>query len=143
MFLVMRMISLSVFAVFYPEICGWICLGHYVFMLLCLINETRFSEKWQRTTFYFILAYIFIFNLMEFRVKFKSIRRWYIGYFLLVISQNIAMTVVWYNFTVFLNSWWFEFMFWVIMQSGFMSLLCLILYFFFLKPKDKVFFVNE
>ena len=143
MFLVMRMISLSVFSVFYPEICGWICLAHYLFMLLCLVNETRFTEKWQRTGFYFILAYIFIFNLMEFKVKFKSVRRWYIGYFVLVLVQNIAMTVVWYNFTEFLDSWWFEFMYLIIVQSGIMSLLCLVLYFFYLKPKDKVYFLNE
>lgn len=143
MFLLMRMISLSVFAVFYPVFCAWICLAHYLFMLLCLINETRFTGKWQRTSFYFILAYIFIFNLMEFKVKFKNVRRWYVGYFLLVMAQNIVMTIVWYQFTLFLDSWWFEFMFLVILQSGIMSLMCLILYFFYLKPKEKVFFVNE
>lgn len=145
MFLLMRMISLSMFSVFYLEICGWLCLGHYLFMLLCLINETRFKEKWQRTTFYFILAYIYIFNLMEFKIKFKSIRRWYIGYFLLVLSQNIAMTIAWYKFAAveLLESWWFEFMFLVILQSGIMSLMCLVLYFFYLKPRDKALFVDD
>lgn len=143
MFLIMRMISISVFAVFYPEICAWICLAHYALMLLCLVNETRFQEKWQRTGFYFILAYIFIFNIMEFKIKFKNIRYWYIGYFVVTMAQNIAMTIVWYNFTVFLDSWWFEFMFLLILQSGIMSLMCLLLYFFYLKPKDRVFFVNE
>lgn len=143
MFLLMRMISLSVFAVFYPAICAWICLGHYLFMILCLINETRFQVKWQRTFFYFILAYIYIFNLMEFKVKFKNIRQWYVGYFILVMAQNIVMTVVWYGFTEFLDSWWLEFMFLVILQSGIMSLLCMLLYFFYLKPKDKVYFANE
>lgn len=143
MFLVMRMVSISVFAVFYPEICGWICLAHYCLMLLCLVNETRFSEKWQRTGFYFILAYIFIFNLLEFKVKFKNIRRWFVGYFLLVMAQNIAMTVTWYNFAELLNAWWFEFMFFVILQSGILSAICFLFYFVYLKPKDKVFFVNE
>lgn len=143
MFLLMRMISMSVFAVFYPEILGWICLAHYIFMLLCLINETRFTEKWQRTGFYAILSYIYIFSLLEFKVKFKNVRQWNIGYFIIVMAQNIAMTIVWYNFTEFLDSWWFEFMFYVILQSGIMSVLCFVLYFFYLKPKDKVFFVNE
>lgn len=143
MFLLMRMISISVFAVFFPEICGWICLAHYLVMLLCLINETRFKQKWQRTSFYLILAYIYIFNLMEFKVKFKNVRRWCVGYFIFVMLQNIAMTTVWYNFTEFLDSWWFEFMFLVILQSGIMSTMCLVLYFFYLKPQDKNFFVNE
>lgn len=143
MFLLMRMISLSVFAVFYPEICGWICLSHYLLMLVCLFNETRFTVKWQRTSFYLILAYIFIFNLLEFKVKFKNVRWWYVGYFVLVMTQNVAMTIVWYNFTEFEYSWWLEFMFLIILQSGLMSLMCFVLYFFYLKPEDKVFFVNE
>lgn len=143
MFLLMRMISLSVFAVFYPEVLGWICLGHYIFTLLCLINETRFKEKWQRTGFYTILAYIFIFCLLEFKIKFKNVRQWYTIYFIIVLVQNVVMTIVWYNFTEFLDSWWFEFMFLVILQSGIMSVMCFVLYFFYLKPKDKVFFVNE
>lgn len=143
MFLLMRMISISMFAVFYPEICGWICLGHYLFMLLCLINETRFSVKWQRTCFYTVLAYIFIFNLLEFKVKFSNVRRWYIGYFLLVMSQNIILTAVWYNFEEPMNSWWFSFMFNVIIVSGVLSLSCSLIYFLFLKPNEKVLFYNE
>ena len=140
MFLLMRMISLSMFAIFYPEICGWICLAHYLLMLLSLINETRFTVKWQRTCFYTILAYIFIFNLLEFKVKFKHVRQWYIGYFLLVMSQNIVMTAIWYNFEESSNSWWFNFMFNVIIVSGVLSLSCSLIYYFFLKPKDKVLF---
>lgn len=143
MFLLMRMISLSMFAVFYPKICGWICLGHYLFMLLCLINETRFTEKWQRTCFYTVLAYIFIFNLIEFKVKFKNVRWWYVGFFLLVMSQNILMTAAWYSYNELLNDWWFSFMFNVILVSGVLSLSCSLIYFFYLKPKDKVLFANE
>jgi hypothetical protein len=141
-FLLMRMLSLSVFAVFYPEICGYICLGHYLLMLFALINETRFNVKWQRTAFYFILAYIYIFNLMEFKVKFKKVRRWYVWYFILVFSQNISMTIAWYGFTDFLDTWWFEFMFLSIIQSGLMSLMCFILYFYYLKPNEKLYEVK-
>jgi hypothetical protein len=142
-FLVMRLISLSVFSVFYPMACAWLCVAHYVLMLLCLVNETRFSVRWQRTAFYTVLSYIFIFNLIEFKIRFKNVRFWYIGYFVLVMGQNIGMTIAWYGFTEFLDTWWFEFMFLVILQSGIMSLMCFLLYFFYLKPQDKVFFVNE
>lgn len=142
-FLVMRIISLSVFLFFYTVPCVWLCFGHYILMLLCLINETRFGVKWQRTAFYTILAYIFIFNLIEFKIRFKHVRRWFIWYFIVVFAQNIGMTIAWYGFTEFLDTWWFEFMFLVILQSGIMSLMCFLLYFFYLKPNDKVFFVNE
>lgn len=143
MFLIMRMISLSVFAVFYPEICGYICLAHYLLMLIALINETRFAVKWQRTAFYFILAYIYIFNIMEFKVKFRNVRNCYVWYFALVFIQNTAMTVTWYGFTEFLDTWWFEFMFLTIVQSGLMSLMCFLLYIFYLKPSEKVVEVRE
>lgn len=142
-FLIMRLISLSVFSVFYPIPCAWLCFAHYILMLLCLINETRFTVRWQRTAFYTVLAYIFIFSLIEFKIRFKNVRFWYICYFILVLTQNIGMTVAWYAFTEFLDTWWFEFMFLVILQSGIMSLMCFLLYFFYLKPQDKVFFVNE
>lgn len=141
-FLLMRMLSLSVFSVFYPEIAAYICLAHYFVMLIALINETRFNVKWQRSAFYLILAYIFIFNLIEFKVKFKRIRRWYLWYFVLVLSQNIAMTFTWYSLTEFFDTWWFEFMFLSIIQSGLMSLMCFILYFYYLKPSAKVFEVK-
>lgn len=137
-FLIMRLMSLSSFAVFHLDICGWLCFFHYCLMLLMLINETRFQVKWQRTAFYGVLAYIFIFNLIEFKVKFKQIRTWYILYFLLVIIQNISMTISWYCFEEFLDTWWFEFIFLVIVQSGIMSIMCFLLYFCYLKPKDKV-----
>lgn len=142
-FLIMRLISLSVFSVFYPMACGWLCFAHYCLMLLLLINETRFKVKWQRTAFYTILSYIFIFNIIEFKIRFKSVRFWYIGYFILVMGQNIGMTIAWYGFTEFLDTWWFELMFLVTLQSGIMSLMCFLLYFFYLKPQDRVFFVNE
>lgn len=142
-FLVMRMMSLSVFSVFYPAACAWLCLGHYCLMLILLINETRFKVKWQRTAFYSILAYIFIFSLLEFKIRFRHVRRWFVGYFIIVMAQNIGMTIAWYGFTEFLDTWWFEFMFLIIIQSGIMSLMCFLLYFFYLKPNDKVFFVNE
>lgn len=142
-FLVMRIVSLSVFSVFYTTPCVLLCIGHYFLMLLFLINETRFRVKWQRTAFYTILAYIFVFNLIEFKIRFKNVRRWYICYFILVFAQNIGITIAWYGFTEFLDTWWFEFMFLLILQSGIMSLMCFLLYFFYLKPKDKLFFVNE
>lgn len=142
-FLVMRMMSLSTFFVFYPAACAWLCFGHYCLMLLFLVNETRFKVKWQRTAFYSILAYIFIFSLLEFKIRFRHVRRWFVSYFIVVMLQNIGMTVAWYGFTEFLDTWWFEFMFLLIIQSGLMSLMCFLLYFFYLKPNDKVFFVNE
>ena len=137
-FLIMRLMSLSSFAVFHLNICGWLCFSHYCLMLLMLINETRFQVKWQRTAFYGILAYIFIFNLIEFKVKFKQIRTWNILYFLIVMIQNITMTISWYCFEEFLDTWWFEFIFLVIVQSGIMSIMCFLLYFCYLKPKDKI-----
>lgn len=137
-FLVMRLMSLSSFSVFHIDICGYICLAHYCGMLVMLFHETKLLVKWQRTAFHFILAYIYLFNLIEFKIKFKRVRFWYLFYFFIVFAENFGMTFYWYFLEVYLDTWWFELIFLVILQSGIMSLMCFLLYFFYLKPVDKI-----
>jgi membrane-associated HD superfamily phosphohydrolase len=142
MFLLMRMISLSVFSVFYLHACAYLCVGHYVVMLLCIFYETKFHEKLERNYFHVFLAYIYLFCILEFKIKFIHLKTWYIGYFLFVFLQNLTITLIWYNFMVF-QSWWFYFMFNIIIGSGMLSLSCLTFYYFYLRPKDKVLFAND
>ncbi len=142
MFILMRMISLSVFSVFFLEACLYLCLAHYLIMLICVFYEGGIGGKWRRKLFYIVLSYIYIFALLEFKIKFKNVRRWYIGYFIFVFLQNLVITIIWMSLCRF-ESFWFHFLFNTIIQSGILSLCCMVFYFYFLKPKDKVLFVNE
>lgn len=144
MFVVMRMLSLSVFSVFFLEACLYLCLAHYLLMLICVFYEGGKIQagKWRRKLFYFILSYIYVFALLEFKIKFKNVRRWYVCYFIFVFLQNLVITIIWMSLCK-IESFWFHFLFNAIIQSGILSLVCMIFYFYFLKPKDKVLFVNE
>lgn len=142
LFIFTRMIALSVFSVFFPEACAYVCLIHYTAMLLLLFYETKRHEKIERIYFYFFLAYIYIFCIIEFKIKFRKPRYVYGGYVLFVLLQNLTITLIWY-FKAEFESWWFHYLFMVMALSFFYSLKCMLLYFFMLKPRDKILFENE
>lgn len=142
LFLVMRILSLSVFSVFYLKATLHLLYIHYFLMVLCLFYETKFHEKIERIYFYLFLGYIYIFSILEFKIKFVHVRQWYSGYVGFVFTQNIVISMIWYGFADF-NSWWFHYLFALIIGSGMLSLACLLFYYFLLKPADKILFENE
>lgn len=141
-FLVMRMVSLSAFSVFYPLECLYLCIAHYLVMVVCLFYETRFHEKIERTYFYLFLAYIYIFCILEFKIKFKRPRYWFVLYTTLMLLQNLAITFAWYYFAEF-ESWWFNYMFGIVILSFCYALLCFLVFYFLLKPADKILYENN
>lgn len=144
LFLVMRMLALATFSAFHLRETISVCLAHYLLMLVCLYCETRSHTKLNRKIFYAFLAYIYIFCLIEFKIKFVHIKTWYVGYFFLVFTQNLSITMIWYLTTdELLFSWWFQFMWYLIVGSGILSILCHTFYYFTLRPKDKILFVND
>lgn len=142
LFLLMRMLSLSTFSVFYLIPTLHILYAHYIIMVVCLFYETRFQEKMERIFFYLFLGYIYIFSILEFKIKFKHLRQWYIGYVGFVFAQNIILTMVWYGGAEF-TSWWFHYIFAVIIGSGVLSIGCLLFYYFLLKPQNKIMLENK
>ncbi|EDW35441.1 GL17274 [Drosophila persimilis] len=141
-FITMRMLALSTFCVFYPR-AFFIVLGvHYALMLACLALETRCRGSWNRTLFYLLLAYVYIFVLLEFRVCFKSIRLWYGGFLMLTLVENITMTAIWYDNEEF-ESWWFGFIGEWIVYSGIMFVATLIVYYCLLRPRDVSLIVED
>lgn len=141
-FLVMRMVSLSAFSVFFPLECLYLCLAHYLVMVAGLLYETRLHEKIERTYFYLFLAYIYIFCILEFKIKFKRPRYWFVLYTTLMLLQNLAITFAWYFLAEF-ESWWFGYMFAIIILSFCYSLLCFLVFYFLLKPADKILYENN
>lgn len=142
LFLIMRMIALSTFSVFYPSECVYMCIVHYLIILAALLNETKFHEKIERIYFYAFLAYIYIFCILEFKIKFRKPRYWYIGYISFVLIQNLTITLIWYLLAEF-ETWWFKYIFNIIILSFCYCVLCLFMYFCLMKPRDKILFKNE
>ncbi|XP_053673688.1 uncharacterized protein LOC128723945 [Anopheles nili] len=142
MFLLMRMLALSTFYVFFPLYFWMLFVNHYLLMIACIVYEVRLHEKLERYFFYAFLAYMYVFSLLEFKIRFIHVRWWYIGYVGIVLLENVAMLVVWFNLGAF-ESWWFYFLHHTIIVSGVFSVMCFLFYYAFLRPKDKVLFVNE
>lgn len=148
-FLIQRMIALSAFCYFQPLPCLILAASHYFLMLVCLVWETRFHEKIERITFYLFLAYVYVFCLLEFKIKFRKPRRWFVGYVLLVMAQNVSITVWWFGrreyseLALVSSAWWYGFMFAAVILSGIHALMCWVVYYYLLRPKDKVLFDEE
>lgn len=141
-FIVMRMLSLSTFCVFFPKAFFIIMGVHYLLMLAALYLESRFKGRLNRILFYFLLAYVYLFVLLEFRIKFKHIRAWFVGFFLLTMAENLTMTMIWYAREEF-ESWWFGFIFEGIIYSGILFVATILVYYCILKPKDVLILVEE
>lgn len=139
-FILMRMLALSVFATLHWRETIYICLGHYVVVLACLLYEVKLHAKMQRLLFYFFLSYVYVFVIIEFKIKFIHLRVWYGLYVGLVLTQNFLLSVWWYMVVMDLELWWFDYLFKTILGSGALSLCCLLVYYLRLKPKDKVLF---
>lgn len=139
-FLLMRVLSISVFAYLHWREAIYICLGHYLIMLGCLISEVKLHGKMQRMVFYVFLSYVYVFVILEFKIKFIHLRMWYGLYVGFVLTQNFVLSVWWYVAVMDLELWWFDYLFRTILGSGVLSLCCLLVYYLRLKPKDKVLF---
>lgn len=139
-FILMRVLSLSVFANLHWRAAIYICLGHYFIMLTCLLYEVKWRPKVDRLLFYFFLSYAYVFVIMEFKIKFVHLRMWYGLYVGFVFTQNFVLSVFWYVAVMDFELWWFDYLFRTILGSGVLSLCCLLVYYLRLKPKDKVLF---
>lgn len=139
-FILARVLSISVFALLYWRETIYVCLGHYLLVLACLLIEVKFHAKAQRNLFYLFLSYVYIFVIIEFKIKFIHLRMWYGLYVGLVFTQNFVLSVWWYTEVMDFELWWYDYLFRTILGSGFLSLCCLLVYYFRLKPKDKVLF---
>lgn len=135
-FILPRMFTLSAFAYFYPSEIFWICGFHYLITLAFLLYDAHTSNiQYYRALFLLFTAYIYMFCLIEFKVKFKKVKFIYNGYFFLVYFENILMNTIWYFNIAFDNYWWYNYVFNVIFFSSIFSCLSMFLYLFVLKPK--------
>ncbi|GLV38808.1 uncharacterized protein CBL_05807 [Carabus blaptoides fortunei] len=135
-FILPRMLALSAFAYFYPKDIWYICGAHYVITLAFLLYDAHTSDiPYYRALFILFTAYVYMFCLIEFKIKFKKVKLIYNGYFILVYLENFIMTFVWYYGTEFYNDWWYKYVFYVLIGSTILSIMTMSFYMAILKPK--------
>lgn len=134
-FILARILSIAVFYEFYP-LYLFIVIGiHYAVMLMYLF----FNAKYYDVITIFVnlwLGLVYIFSLIEYRIKFKYADKWQLPYYICVFAQNTLLTLGWYFYANW-NGFWYSYTFWIIFGSMILCVLSTAVYHALLKPKKR------
>ncbi|OXU28218.1 hypothetical protein TSAR_011729 [Trichomalopsis sarcophagae] len=140
LFILPRVLSIAIFYEFYPLYLLAVLGVHYV----CMIGYLFYYAKYYDVMSFFInlwLGLVYVFSIIEYRIKFKYADKWLIFYYIFVILQNTFMTMFWY----FYGNWdgfWYSYSFHMIFICMSLCLLSTIVYYLMLKPKKRRIYVT-
>ncbi|XP_043460852.1 uncharacterized protein LOC122497670 isoform X2 [Leptopilina heterotoma] len=105
LFILPRVISIAIFFESFPfYLLGFLSL-HYALMLAYLF----YYAKYQDATTIFVnlwLGLVYIFSMIEYRIKFKYADKWIASYCTFVMLQNAALTIVWFYYGEWTGFWY-------------------------------------
>ncbi|XP_012286086.1 uncharacterized protein LOC105702809 [Orussus abietinus] len=132
-FIAPRIFSIAVFYEFYPEYLLIIVGLHYVIMLAYLFY---YSKDYCVTTvaINLWLGMVYIFGIIEYKVKFKYADRWIISYYVFMMLQNTFLSLIWYFYAEW-DSYWYAYIFFATFASMGLCIMCTVVYYVLLKPK--------
>lgn len=146
-FISSRILSLSVFACFFKpltfEFLGVQFLITFIVILLYTkSSNVRFVRNLDWLIQYLFLSYVYLFCLIEFRIKFKYFYRTFVFYFIVMFTENLIITIVWY-LADWDDTWWFNYLFTLIVFSKVMCILFIAMYILLLKQKKEIIYINK
>lgn len=132
-FILARVLAIIVAYEFYPAYLIAVLSIHYAIMLIYLFCYAKYYDA---ITFFvnLWLGMVYIFSLIEYRIKFKYADKWLLPYYIFVIIQNAALTLTWY-FHADWNGFWYTYIFYVIFTSMALCVSSSIMYHVLFKPK--------
>lgn len=133
MFFIARLLSLAAFINVFPLSAIIVLFCHYQVMLLFLIVPQASTI---RRGFYIFLAFIYLFCLMEFKVRFRHVRVWHVFWIIVCTLEILIFTSLWAMIDNELTAWWRNYIVKVIFGSTIMSYMLMLTYFVMLKPKE-------
>ncbi|KAF2898950.1 hypothetical protein ILUMI_07211 [Ignelater luminosus] len=136
-FLLARMLAISSFAYFYPTEIIWILSSHFILVVVLLVYDAKTDEvKRAKAIFFIFIGYVYLFCLIEFKIKFKKVKFIYNLFFTLVFLENFVMVGVWWfrDMEDILNDWWYKYIFYVIITCSVFSFVSMIMYVKVFKP---------
>lgn len=141
MFFVARLVSIACFINFFPFVAIIVLFSHYQVMLLFLIVP---QASTLRRAFYFFLAFVYLFCLMEFKVRFRHVRVWHMFWIIVCTIEIIMFTSFWAHIDNTMDDWWRSFVVRTVYGSLILSYACFLVYFVLLKPRETiVYFRNK
>ncbi|EFN84100.1 uncharacterized protein LOC105183574 [Harpegnathos saltator] len=133
LFILARVLSIVVAYEFYPVYVMATLAVHYVVMLIYLFYYAKYYDV---ITFFvnLWLGLVYIFSLIEYRVKFKYADKWTIPYYVFVIVQNMALTLTWFIHADW-DGFWYTYVVYVIFCCMVLCILSSAVYHSLYKPK--------
>lgn len=134
-FILARVFAIAVAYEFYPlAVVTMICV-HYAIMLAYLFYYSKYYDIITLVVNLW-LGLVYIFSLIEYRIKFKYADWCTLPYYVFVIVQNVAFTFVWYMNADW-NGFWYTYIFWAILGSMVLCVLSSAVYHAMFKPKKR------
>ncbi|XP_063529141.1 uncharacterized protein LOC134740554 isoform X2 [Cydia strobilella] len=140
MFFISRLLSIAAFINFFPFAAIIVLFSHYQIILLLLIVPQASTV---RRGFYIFLAFIYLFCLMEFKIRFRHVRVWHVFWIIVCTIEIVVFTGLWASINNKLNDWWRDFIVKTIFGSMLLSFMCFLVYFVLLKPRETVVYVKN
>ncbi|CAG9813974.1 unnamed protein product [Phaedon cochleariae] len=140
-FLLARVLAISVFAYFFIKETIWLLSAHFVIVMTFLLYDVNTDAvKRAKSVFFLFLALIYIFCIIEFKIKFKKATFLYYGFFLLVFIENFVMCSIWYTGAVetIEDDFWFRYTFYIVVMCTLASFSSMAFYFGLNKPAEVV-----
>ncbi|KAG5898961.1 hypothetical protein JTB14_004681 [Gonioctena quinquepunctata] len=140
-FLLARVLAISAYAYFFFEKTIWLLCSHFLIVIAFLVYDVKSDEvRRSKAIFFMFLGLIYIFCIIEFKIKFKKAAFIYYGYFILVFTENLVMCLIWYLGEVesIENDFWFRYVFYIVVTGSICSFSSMVFYFIINKPPKVV-----
>lgn len=139
-FFIARLLSIACFISIFPVLAIILLFSHYQVMLLFLIIP---QAKTVKRAFYIFLAFIYLFCLMEFKIRFRHVRVWHVFWGIVCSMEIIVFSGLWASIDTSVQNWWRGFLVHVILISMCLSLMCFLCYFILLKPRETIVYIKK
>lgn len=140
-FILARIFAIALFYEFHPIWLGGIIGIHYIVMLGYLFYH---AKDYNITTIFvnLWLGFVYIFVLVEYRIKFKYADKCLFFYYAFVVIQNVMMTLTWFIFDEY-DGFWFKYIFYTIFSSMVLCITSTTVYHVLFKPGTRRVFASE
>lgn len=140
-FLLARILAILAFQYFYPIQVLYILVSHFILTFAILCYDAKSNSITSSKLFFFIfICYIYLFCIIEFKIKFKKAKFIYYGFFTIVYLENLVMCLVWWygDLENVETEFWFKYMFNIIVICSIFSIVSMVFYMTINKPKKVV-----
>ncbi|XP_012524983.1 uncharacterized protein LOC105830291 [Monomorium pharaonis] len=134
-FIMARVFAIATAYEFYPTAVLTVMAVHYAVMLAYLFYYAKYYDVVSFIVNLW-LGLVYIFSLIEYRIKFKYADWWTLPYYIFVIAQNVALTLTWYVHADW-TGFWYTYTFGMILGSMALCILSSGMYYAMFRPKKR------